>query len=346
MILARDAGSEEFLDEMAVTGRIRLLPPGLHGASGALAVLEAVADLRRSVTTGPDSGGASILGLPQWRTSLDAAARLLARQYGGGLVPASRASAPPWPRVLLVDLTGSQHDTVGRLTRWVVEIGGEAVVVTAGGAPPCADVVGAVTVDLRREQQTLTHPPLRGIRRRLPALARPALDVLIGAYQSVRLRPHSSGPRSQGRLPRGPASGRTWTRPRPRTLPAPNWQGGGSARPRCHRSSLKPSSANSSRPEHDQEKRRLGESRQHRRRASAIREARTHRGSAHHAGHDHVIVHTGQQIDRLWDALLQADLRRPARRAPRSRSRAAMASRRHDAGQRWTAFPMLSAQTG
>ena len=46
-ILARAAGSEEVLDEIAVTGAVRLLPPGLPGPAGAIAVLEAVADLRR-----------------------------------------------------------------------------------------------------------------------------------------------------------------------------------------------------------------------------------------------------------------------------------------------------------
>jgi hypothetical protein len=205
-ILARVAGSEEVLDEIAVTGGVRLLPPGLPGSAGAIAVLEAVADLRRSALTRPASGAAPIPALPAWRTSLDAGARLLARHYGEPLVPPRGADARPWPRVLLVDLSGSQRGALGRLARWVIGIGGEAVVVTAGGPPPCADVPGAVTVDLRREQRALARP-LGGVRRRLPAPARPAFDGVIGAYRWVRpapslVRAALAGPLAPGVGPR------------------------------------------------------------------------------------------------------------------------------------------------
>jgi Glycosyl transferase 4-like domain len=181
-ILARDPGPEELLDEIASTGRLRFVPPGLDGSAGTVTLLEAVADLRQAPRAGATAP-------PPWRTSLDAAGRHLAGYYGEALASAAEQRDRPWPRVLLVDLSGTQRGAVGRLARWVVGLGGEAVVVTAGAPPPSGDLAGAVTVDLRRLQRTLARPPLGRVRRRLPGPARPAFDLVLRAYRAVRPAP-------------------------------------------------------------------------------------------------------------------------------------------------------------
>lgn len=203
-VLARAPGPEEVLDEVAATGVLRLLPPG----AGVVGVLEAVADLRRAVLERRVRPG--VPALPAWRTGLSAGARLLARHYGEALVAdGADGGRRPWPRVLLVDLAGAERGAVGGLGRWIGQIGGEALVVTATAPPPCANVPGAVTVDLRPVQRALARPLLRRVRRRLPRAARPALDRAIGVYRSVRPGPTLVDATLEGPLApgRGPSPG-------------------------------------------------------------------------------------------------------------------------------------------
>ncbi len=182
-VLARAAGSEDLVDEVAATGAVRLLRPG----SGVIALLEAVADLRRA---GPGGSRFPAGLLPPWLTSPERVARLLAHHYGETVAPVPAAGlGPRWPRVLLVDLVGEHRNEIGRLAKWIVEIGGEPVVVTAAAPPPSAGVAGAVTVDLRPVERQLTGPALGSVRRRLPGIARPALDGALAAYRSVRRPP-------------------------------------------------------------------------------------------------------------------------------------------------------------
>ncbi|HVN12129.1 MAG TPA: glycosyltransferase [Kineosporiaceae bacterium] len=201
-VIARAPGPEDVLDEVAATGALRLVPPG----AGVIGVLEAVADLRRAILERRVRPGSP--ALPAWRSSPDAGARLLARHYGEALAGGD-GGRRAWPRVLIVDLAGAGRGTVGRLGRWVAQIGGEAVVVTAAVPPPCANVPGAVSVDLRPVERAVARPPLRGVRRRLPRRARPGLDHAIAAYRGLRPGPTVvdaalAGPLAPGR---GPAPG-------------------------------------------------------------------------------------------------------------------------------------------
>jgi hypothetical protein len=181
-VLARGAGSEDIVDEVAATGAVRVVQPG----AGVVALLEAIADLRRG-----ELPSGSLLA--PWRTSPDSVGRLLARLYAESVVSPSSSSPGtrqrPWPRVLLVDLRGEHRDEIGRLARWLAGIGGEPVVVTAAAPPPVAGVPGAVSVDLRAVERNLARQPLRGVRRRLPRLVRPAFDGALVAYRTVRRPP-------------------------------------------------------------------------------------------------------------------------------------------------------------
>jgi len=190
-VLARAAGPEDLLDEVAATGAVRFLRPG----AGVVAVLEAVADLRRAVLDASAPGDAPAGGpgpfpttlLARWRTSPEAVARRLAQHYGETVAtPIAGARRRPWPRVLLVDLAGTRRNEIGRLARWLVDIGGEPVVVTAAAPPPSSGVAGAVSVDLRPVERTLAGQRLQGVRRRLPRLARPGFDGALAAYRTVR----------------------------------------------------------------------------------------------------------------------------------------------------------------
>jgi hypothetical protein len=183
-VLARGAGSEDLVDEVAATGAVRVVQPG----AGVVALLEAIADLRRGQ---PPAGSL----LAPWRTSPAAVSRLLAHLYGETV--ASPRSGPessgvgqrPWPRVLLVDLEGGHRNEIGRLARWLAGIGGEPVIVTAAAPPPCAGVPGAVSIDLRPVERNLARQPLRSVRRKLPGIARPALDGALVAYRTLRRPP-------------------------------------------------------------------------------------------------------------------------------------------------------------
>ena len=175
-VLARGAGSEELVDEVAATGALRAVRPG----AGAVELLEAVADLRRGGLARP---AGSLLA--PWRTWPATVAESLARHHGEGI-------ETPWrcgPRVLLVDLAGRHRNEIGDLARWVVTIGGEPLVVTAAAPPPSSGVPGAVSIDLRALERELARQPLRRVRRRLPGVARPALDGALAAYRTVRRRP-------------------------------------------------------------------------------------------------------------------------------------------------------------
>jgi Glycosyltransferase Family 4 len=195
-VLARGAGSEDLVDEVAATGAVRLVPPG----AGVVALLEAVADLRRG---DPPRGNL----LAPWRTSPDSVGRLLARHYGETVAAAlPSGTARAWPRVLLVDLGGQHRNEIGRVARWLAGIGGEPVVVTAGAPPPSAGVAGAVSVDLRTVERNLTRTPLQGVRRRLPGVGRPAFDGALVAYRMLRRLPTLvdaalAGPLAPGRGP-------------------------------------------------------------------------------------------------------------------------------------------------
>jgi hypothetical protein len=185
-VLARAAGSEDIVDEVAATGAVRIVQPG----AGVVALLEAVADLRRGelAESQPSRPPGSLLA--PWRTSPDGTARLLARHYGETVAaPPAGARRRPWPRVLLVDLTGGRRNEIGRLARWLVGIGGEPIVVTAAAPPPSGGLAGAVSVDLRPVERLVGRQRLQGVRRRLPGVARPAFDGALGAYRRVRRPP-------------------------------------------------------------------------------------------------------------------------------------------------------------
>jgi hypothetical protein len=181
-VLARVAGSEDLVDEVAATGAVRVIRPGI----GVVGLLEAVADLRRAEPAAP----LPTTLLAPWRTSSDGVARLLVRHYGETVVsPPTGRERRPWPRVLLVDLAGSHRNEIGRLARWIVDIGGEPVVVTAAAPPPSTGVPGAVSVDLRPVERALARRRLRGVRRRLPGIARPAFDGALAVHRAVRRPP-------------------------------------------------------------------------------------------------------------------------------------------------------------
>ncbi len=173
-LLARPAGAEPLLDEVAAGGRLRLLPPG----AGPAAVLEALGDLRRALADGAPGA------VPLWRAGPDAFVRRLAALYGEAVT--GGAAATRGPRVLVVDLTGADRAGTGRIGRWVAGTGGEAVVVTAGAPPPCAQVPGVVTVDLRALVTAGQGLPEERLRRRLPRPARPVVAGAARAYRALR----------------------------------------------------------------------------------------------------------------------------------------------------------------
>lgn len=190
-VLARAAGSEGLVDEVAATGAVRLVRPG----AGVVVLLEAVADLRRAELAAREPGDVRAPRpsrhaalLPPWRTSPDGVARVLGKLYGETVTPPVTPRGP-WPRVLLVDLTGGRRTEIGRLARWVVQMGGEPVVVTAAAPPPSAGVAGAVTIDLRPVERALARQRLQGVRRRLPRVARPGFDGALAAYRVLRRTP-------------------------------------------------------------------------------------------------------------------------------------------------------------
>jgi hypothetical protein len=176
-VLARGAGPEDLVDEVAATGAVRVVQPG----AGVVALLEAVADLRLS-----ELPRGSLLA--PWRTSLHSLGRLLARHYGETVATTPEVDQA-WPRVLLVDLAGGHRNEVGRLARWLAGIGGEPIVVTAAAPPPSAGIRGAVSVDLRAVERDLARKPLQGMRRRLPGLGRSGLDRALVAYRMLRPPP-------------------------------------------------------------------------------------------------------------------------------------------------------------
>jgi len=91
--------------------------------------------------------------------------------------------------VLLAALAGRHRNEIGDLARWIVGIGGEPVVVTAAAPPPSSGVPGAVSVDLRAVERNLARRPLRRVRRKLPGVARPALDGALAGYRMMRRPP-------------------------------------------------------------------------------------------------------------------------------------------------------------
>jgi hypothetical protein len=186
-VLARDAGPEFLVDEVAATGAVRLIRPG----TGVLALLEAVADLRRAALESAAAGGpAPAALLAPWRISPGATAGHLLRHYGTSVAPEpTDTRAGRWPRVLLVDLDGGHRTEIGGLARWLVGIGGEPVVVTAGGPPPSTGLTGAVSVDLRPVQRAVAGRRVQGVRRRLPGVARPAFDGAVAGYRRLRRPP-------------------------------------------------------------------------------------------------------------------------------------------------------------
>jgi hypothetical protein len=184
-VLARAAGSEDLVDEVAATGLVRIVQPGAR----VVALLEAVADLRRHELA-PERARRPAGLLAPWRTSPDGPVGVLARHYGETVAsPPPGAGRRHWPRVLLVDLTGGHRNEIGGVARWLVGIGGEPVVVTAAAPPPSSGLHGAVSVDLRPVERAVAGQRLQGARRRLPGLARPAFDRALLAYRTLRRPP-------------------------------------------------------------------------------------------------------------------------------------------------------------
>ncbi len=184
-VLARAAGSEDLVDEVAATGLVRIVQPGAR----VVALLEAVADLRRHELA-PERARRPAGLLAPWRTSPDGPVAVLARHYGETVAsPTPGAAGRRWPRVLLVDLTGGHRNEIGGVARWLVGIGGEPVVVTAAAPPPSSGLHGAVSVDLRPVERAVAGQRLQGARRRLPGLARPAFDRALLAYRTLRRPP-------------------------------------------------------------------------------------------------------------------------------------------------------------
>ncbi len=164
VVVTRCGGPEETLYDVAALGGVRFVAPG----DDVVPVLEAVYDLAAgidAVLPGADRIVAARFGPA-------AAGRRLARAYGDPLVrdPATQPYGPPvpsWPRVLLVDLDGGGSGDLGALAVAVSDLGGQPVVVTAGGAPPASAVPGAVSVDLRTLQRRTARAAPTGVASRL-----------------------------------------------------------------------------------------------------------------------------------------------------------------------------------